>query len=192
MVLRGPAIHPVWALVTRVVSLCVMHELCGTVVGQKFATGYWGGGILVSGATPLPKPGARGTLRPKMGLRQDAFWSQLAPYGFVFRSGGGVLTVLPPRVFSRGQNLPQSFPKSYTFRRSTLSKIIPKRSTLHSPKLFLLPSRVACPQRICMPSRDLYALKGFVCPQGICMSSKDLGPLARPMGPKTLEDIQIP
>ena len=101
-------------------------------------------------------------------------------------SGGGVLTVLPPCVFPRGQNLPKSSPKRSTFRRSKLSKIVPKRSTVHSPKLFLLPcmpSRVVCPQRICMPSRDLYALKGLVCAQGICMPSRDLrdlGPMGRP------------
>ena len=133
---------------------------------------------------------ARGTLRPKMGLLQDAFWSQLAPHGSVFRSGSGVLTVLPPRVFSRGQKPSKSFPKRSIFRRSKLPKIVPKRSTLHRPKLFLLPcmpSRVVCPQRICMLSRDLYALKGFVC------GALGLGPIwARPMGPKSLEGIQVP
>ena len=43
--------------------------------------------------------------------------------------------MLPPRVFSRDQNIPKPFPKRSTFRSSKLSKIIPKRSILHSPKL---------------------------------------------------------
>ena len=68
-----------------------------------------------------------------------------------------------------------------------------------------VPSRVVCPQRICMPSRDSYALKGLVCPQGICMPSRDLYALKGlgPHGPgqwgpsplrayKSLEGIQIP
>ena len=59
--------------------------------------------------------------------------------------------VVGARLF-QGSKLPKSFFKRSTSRRSKLSKIVPKRSTLHSPKLFLLPC--VCPQ-------------GFVCPQGI-------------------------
>ena len=65
-----------------------------------------------------------------------------------------------------------------------------------------VPSRVVCLQRICMPSRDLYALKGFV----VGMCSRDLYALkglvcAHIMGPwdpsplrayMSLEGIQIP
>ena len=35
---------------------------------------------------------------------------------------------------------------------------------------------LVCPQGTCMPSRDLYALKGLVCPQGTCMPSRVVCP----------------
>ena len=45
----------------------------------------------------------------------------------------------------------------------------------------------------CIPSEDLYALKGLVCPQGIRMPSRDGGALGPgPMGPKSFEGIQVP
>ena len=124
---------------------------------------------LVVGCVYRPPPRVSWRLTAWNEGHRNYLRSSLAPYGSVFQSGGGVLTVLLPRVFSKGQHVPKLFPNRSTFGSSKLSKIVPKRSTLHIPKLFILPcvaSRVVCPQGICVPSRDLYALKGLICPQG--------------------------
>ena len=41
-----------------------------------------------------------------------------------------------------------------------------------------------CALKGCVPSEDLYALKGLVCPQGTCMPSKDLYALKGPVCPQ--------
>ena len=82
--------------------------------------------------------------------------------------------MLPPRIFSRGHNLPKSFPKRCTFGRSNLSKIVPQRSTLHRPKPVVSADKTSS----VVSAGDTYIC--CVCRQDIsCVSRQDICGLPR-------------
>ena len=156
-----------------------LQSLGSTGIGQKFATGPVG----PIGSQRAKKKSPRGPHGPKLGPKTN----QEGPVGPKWDLSGGFLTVCPPGLYAlRGF-------------------LCPPRNCMPSRDLYALKGLV-CPQGICMPSTDLYALKGLgphgprqwaapIWAQGgpaRALGPYGPGPLARPMGPKSLKGIQVP